>query len=141
MPTTPAQPARRNWPAIRLAYVNQEGSLASLSARFGVPLCTLERRCSREGWRDTVTQCGGVVAAVGAEVAGRGGDQLGLAAAAPVHRPIAVTERLIELVERKLDAGDLPVSQIRQLTAAWRDIVLVGREAFGLDRKETSPRL
>lgn len=39
-----------DWTAIRAEYVTTDIGLKKLSEKYGVPLATIKRRCSKEGW-------------------------------------------------------------------------------------------
>jgi len=121
------------WPAIRMAYINQEGSLKALSQRFNVPLRTIERRSSREGWRSSVERAGGIAMAVAAETAKAEGEKIGMVASELVQRTVGLTEKLLTEIEQRLDRGQLTTGELRSLIAGWRDVVGVGRVAFRLD--------
>lgn len=132
---------RPNWPAIRLAYVNQQGSLASLSKEFGVPLRTLERRCSREGWRRAVAATGGVVAAVAAEVAAEEGRRIGLDAAGLIARTLADASTWFARIETLANQPTVDPQALRHLVTSWRSVIETGRTALGLDVEEAPSRL
>jgi hypothetical protein len=134
--TTPdkAVRPRPDWPAVRLAYLNGEGSLRTLAQHFGVPLRTLERRCSQDGWRRAVKLSGGVAAAVAAEVAAQQGQQIGLSAAEFLERSIAESVDWLDQIQRAkalLAADD--ITGLRDLINAWRTPVEQGRKPLGLD--------
>jgi len=106
-----------------------------------VPLRTLERACSQDGWRRAVKESGGLVAAVSAEVAAREGERIGLIATELVDRTQALTERLLGEIERKLITGQLSVARLRNLIAGFKDCVAVGRQSSGLDDRQPQMHL
>jgi hypothetical protein len=126
---------RPNWPAIKAAYLADEGSLRALAQRFGVSLNTLEKRCAREGWRQEMAALCGTVAATAAETAVEEGKKLGMTAAAFVERTIAEIGKWLDRIEALADSGQVTPFTLKALVSAWRDAIAAGREAFGLDEQ------
>lgn len=127
-----------NWPAIRSAYLNDEGSLRVLAERFGVSENTVEKRAARERWRSQLQTLCGKVAEVAEQTAEKRGVEIGERAAAFVERTLNESGEFLDRIQTELDAasrGD-PYA-VRTLVQAWKDVVATTRTAYGLNETTT----
>lgn len=106
--------------------------MRELSQRFGIPRRTLERRASREAWRQNVDKLGGIVTAA-ALAASEHGQTLGVTAAAFTQRQIRLSWQLLDRIEDLGRRESIPGGELRQLAAAARDAIAIGRNGLGLD--------
>ena len=118
---------------MRRAYYGGEGSLRELSQRFGIPRRTLERRASKEAWRQNVERLGGVVTAAATQAANEHGQKLGIDAAVFTARQIRLARKLLDRIEQLGERETISGGELRQLAAAARDAISIGRNGLGLD--------
>lgn len=135
---------KTDWLAIKTAYLTSEDSFRKLAERFAVSFHTLAKRAKRERWAYEKATIGDAVATTMAtaaiESAMDRGKQVGLTAASLVERIIRETEKWLNRIEARANAGSLDVAELRSLVVAWREIIEVGRESFGLDSDEQHPK-
>jgi len=131
--------SRPPWPAIRVAYLNGEGSLRELALRFRISENTLEKRAAREGWRNQQRELCGKVAETAEQTAEKRGVELGERAADFVERSISEMERWLDRIEAAASARKPDPDSILKLVRAWRDTIGVGRAAYRLDNESSAP--
>ena len=134
-----------NWPAVKAAYLNREGSFRDLAERYGISFHSLAKRAKREGWADDMAKLGDAVATTVAttamETATEQGKSIGMNAAQFVERSIEETARWLDRVERLANAGELDASELKTLLESWRIAIGIGRETFRLDDQPASQSL
>lgn len=90
---------KAEWAKLKSAYCRGEGSIADLAVRFDIPERTAAKRCTAEGWRAVRAEVGQK-----AESRAREKDVESVAKMLGRHRGLA--NRLLRLVEQKLDEGE-----------------------------------
>jgi hypothetical protein len=128
------QPRRRAtphlWNMIKADYVAGHGSMRALADRYGVSESTLMKRAGREHWAASRAFTSSTVdATVVATMQQRAEDF--------VHRSAEQTDRFLTRVsesEKTLKSEDTVA--LRQVVGAFKDIVSVGRETYGLESRD-----
>lgn len=116
-------------------YIAGQGSLRDLSKRFGIPLRTLERRCSKEGWRRAIHECGGVVAATAKETAIQEGRRIGITAASLIARTLQEVPVWLNRIEALAQEEPIQPQTLRSLVQSWREVIALGRITLHLDEE------
>ena len=127
--------SRDTWLALKTDYMGGKGSLRALAAQYGVSATTVMHRSAREGWAAMRTASGSKVdAAVTATLQQR--------AERFVHKVADQTDKLVDRVSEHEAAlqPDNPTA-LRTLSAAFKDIVAVGRDTYGLSRDDNTPHV
>lgn len=122
------------WSAIKLAYLNAEGSYRELAKRFNVPFSSLEKRARREHWRIQAEKIGDAVVTQATKTATEQGRAIGMTAAELGGSSLSITKTLLRRIDELANNPIICALELRQLTAALRDVMGVGRTTLGLDQ-------
>jgi hypothetical protein len=151
-----------DWLAIRTAYVTDAAlTLKSLAQRFNVPLRTLAGYAARGKWHQSrklallpdalASQDAAPIApsmappridrANIAQDADRRAARLLQAAASPALFVARVQSEAVELLDTLKDrrATEVSARATRDQVGAWKDVVSVARQAYGLDSADARP--
>lgn len=135
---------RPDWPAIKAAYLQREGSFRELATRYAVSFHTLAKRAKREDWTGQLARLDDAIATTVTETAiakaTEQGNAVGISAGKFVERTLANVRQFLDKIEALANSPNLDPQALRSLTSSFRDVVDVGRKTHRLDdQKEQGP--
>ena len=123
----------------RQLYQEEGLSPLAVSERLDVPKRTVQSWASRGKWLVGRTAVADALAIASRRTAGEIAESRGREAERMINRTITDCDRLRDAVLAPLDSGDeLAVSDTKSLVSAYRELVAMTRQAFGLDNQAAS---
>ena len=125
-----------DWEKIRTEYITsaKDTSYRKLAQKYGVNVTTIAKMASAEKWVEQRKQYANktqlkIIEKISQQEANR---------AAKIH---SVADKLLNKIEKMVDAGDFNSRDIRALTAAVKDLKEIQSVKSDLDRQEQEARI
>jgi len=119
----------------RQLYQDEGLSPLAVSERLNVPKRTVQSWAARGKWMAGRTAVADALAIASRRTAGEIAESRGRDAERMINRTITDCDRLRDVVLAPLDRGDeMAVSDTKSLVSAYRELVAMTRQAFGLDK-------
>lgn len=119
---------------IKRDYVARLGTLETLAKKYCVPLRTVRRYSSLQGWHDLRNDIGFDVALIARERAKQSARETSKRAKDFVEASINDAEMLAAYVRRLVARDEPKAPDFRHVVAAWQGVIETGRHAFNLDQ-------